>query len=247
MYKVNFLVYGYPGTSPTHGSLGWSTIALVSNKDQHILVDGGSFGIRQLLIQQLRHLNLGLNDISLVLLTHAHWDHAVNWTLFPNATVVLSKVDLDWALQEPPAGWHVPELYIHALAQSPQLRLVADKEEILPGLTTHQVAGHTPGHLAYYLESEPHDWLFAGDAVKNRAELLSRHADMTMDESSSTASILYLWDLWNRRTGTVFVPGHDLPMTLTDGQPTYAAQREASITAWFGNDLTDTTSISLQP
>ena len=245
MFDVDFLVQGYPGTSSTHGGLGWSTIALLSYADQKIIVDGGSFGVRKLLLQKLAERGVKPEDISMVLLTHSHWDHSVNWTLFPNATIVLSRVDMEWAIQEPPGGWHVPELYIRDLAKSSQLRLIEHEEEIVPGIAAHLVAGHTPGHVAFYVQDEIHDWVFAGDAAKNKAELLSHTVDMTIDEQASRASISYLWTLWTQRPGTVFVPGHDLPMILKEGKPEYIGTREARIEAWFGQDLTDVTRISL--
>ncbi|HEY4383787.1 MAG TPA: MBL fold metallo-hydrolase, partial [Ktedonobacteraceae bacterium] len=111
MYDLSILVEGFPGKSPTHGGLGWSTIALLQNETQSIIVDGGAFGVRGVLLAKLAEKGLSRHDITHVLLTHSHWDHAVNWTLFPNAEITLGRVDLEWALNEPPGGWHVAELY----------------------------------------------------------------------------------------------------------------------------------------
>ncbi|MBT3334575.1 MAG: hypothetical protein HN394_23980, partial [Rhodospirillaceae bacterium] len=43
------------------------------------------------------------------------------------------------------------------------------------------------------------------------------------------------------------VPGHDLPMLLEGGAPRYLGTREAAIRAWYGEDLNQTTVISLLP
>jgi len=51
--------------------------------------------------------------------------------------------------------------------------------------------------------------------------------------------------LWRRRPGSILVPGHDIPMTQTDGRIEYLAPRNAVVKAWFGNDLETMTSFAL--
>ncbi|MDE2572955.1 MAG: MBL fold metallo-hydrolase, partial [bacterium] len=86
-YRLRLLVQGYPGKAASHGALGWSSIALLEDQEHRVLVDCGSFGVRPLLLERLRACGLEPQHITDVLLTHAHWDHAVNWTLFPLARV----------------------------------------------------------------------------------------------------------------------------------------------------------------
>ena len=120
-----------------------------------------------------------------------------------------------------------------------------DAEEVFPGLTAYLAPGHTPGHLIFVLRGEAHDLVFTGDAAKNRAELLSRRADMTLDAGQSAASFDAIWRFWTSRPGNVLIPGHDLPMVLDDGVPRYLGEREAAIRAWFAEDLDRTTLIEL--
>ena len=61
------------------------------------------------------------------------------------------------------------------------------------------------------------------------------------------ASIDAIWAHWRRRAGSILVPGHDLPMVLQNGRPRYLGEREAAIRAWYGEDLNQTTVISLLP
>jgi hypothetical protein len=69
---------------------------------------------------------------------------------------------------------------------------------------------------------------------------------MTMDPAVSRRSIERIRNLWRRRPDSVLVPGHDVPMVLAaDGQPRYLDRREAAITAWFGEDLEQTTRFEL--
>jgi glyoxylase-like metal-dependent hydrolase (beta-lactamase superfamily II) len=140
----------------------------------------------------------------------------------------------------------VPELYVRELKRSPQLHVVREGDELLPGITAYAGPGHTPGHLVYLLSGIDHDFMFVGDAAKNRAEILSRQGDMTLDAAVTTRSIERIWELWSRRPGTVLIPGHDVPMVLQDGKPTYVGERQASIAAWFGETLEEETIFELR-
>jgi glyoxylase-like metal-dependent hydrolase (beta-lactamase superfamily II) len=134
---------------------------------------------------------------------------------------------------------------MYELAKSPQLHVVRDGEEIWPGMVAHLAPGHTPGHLVFHLSAPDRDVVFTGDAAKNRAELVSIEADMTMDAAASRRSIEHIWSLWRKRPGTLLVPGHDIPMVLKDGQPVYIEGRRAGITAQFGETLEQTTLFEL--
>ena len=77
--------------------------------------------------------------------------------------------------------------------------------------------------------------------------MLTRSADMTMDEDASVRTIERVLALWTQRPGTIVVPGHDVPMVLDNGVPTYIEGRQAGITAWFGETLETTTLFELAP
>jgi glyoxylase-like metal-dependent hydrolase (beta-lactamase superfamily II) len=126
------------------------------------------------------------------------------------------------------------------------VHLAKEGEEVLPGITAQVAPGHTPGHLIYTLKGQERDVIFTGDAAKNRVELLGGKADNTYDQSVSMASIATIWTLWRRRPGSILVPGHDIPMTQTDGRIEYLASRNATVKAWFGNDLETMTSFELK-
>ncbi|MGE4220642.1 MAG: MBL fold metallo-hydrolase [Alphaproteobacteria bacterium] len=244
-YDIDILVQGFPGKSVCHGGLGWSTIALLRGHGRVVLIDVGPFGMRRTLKSQIERHGLKLGDVTDVLLTHAHHDHAMNWVMFPNARVQIGGTELDWAVKEPMGSLLVPELYIRELAGSPQLRRIADGAEILPGISAHMVPGHTPGSLIYVVDGGDRDVVFTGDAAKNRAELLVRAADLTMDPAESSRSIAKIWQFWEKRPDSILVPGHDIPMVLEGGQPKYLGKREAAITAWFDDELEKTTLFEL--
>jgi N-acyl homoserine lactone hydrolase len=249
-YDMDIIVSGFPGKSVCHGGLGWSSIVLLRGHagaaaGRIALVDAGSFGMRDLLIKGLAARGLVPGDVTDLLLTHAHHDHSVNWTLFPHARIVIGDAELTWSLTEPWGRTPVPELYVKELNTWPTLVRVQAGAEAMPGITTHLAPGHTPGCLVYVLSGAKHDIIFTGDAAKNRAELVSGTTDMTYDATVSRASIEMIWNLWRRRPGSVLVPGHDLPMAQEGGVTRYLGTREAGIKAWYGDTLEQTTVFAL--
>jgi N-acyl homoserine lactone hydrolase len=246
MYQIDLLIQGFPGRAVCHGGLGWSTVTLLRGAGRVILVDVGAFGVRRELAKQLRERGVDPRDVTDVVLTHAHYDHAVNFTLFPEATVWIGADELTWAASQPPGFNPLPELYVRELASSTRVRRIVGEEEFLPGLQAIRAPGHTPGHLVFYLTANEVPVLFTGDAAKNRAELLSGEVDASEDRAQSSASLQTIWRYWRAQPGTVLVPGHDLSMCLdAAGQPEYIGERRAAIEAWFSQSLEFTTTIDL--
>lgn len=68
-----------------------SYVYLIKLKDKNILIDTSSKLNRKELKKDLEELNLTPKDINIVILTHTHWDHTGNLSLFPNAKVYASK------------------------------------------------------------------------------------------------------------------------------------------------------------
>lgn len=246
-YAIDILVQGFPGKSVCHGGLGWSSVVLLRGHGRVALIDAGTFSMRKLVIDGLARHGLKPADVTDLLLTHSHWDHSVNWTLFRHARIALGKVEMAWALEQPWGETPVPELYVEKLQDWPTLVRIDDGAEVMPAITAHIGPGHTPGCLVYVLHGTAHDVIFTGDAAKNRAELVSRHTDMTYDPAVSRASIDMIWGHWRTKPGSVLVPGHDLPMTQENGRISYIGRREAAITAWYGDDMETTTLYRLTP
>ena len=245
-FSIDILVQGFPGKTVCHGGLGWSTVALVRGRSRVILIDAGNFGMRRLIAERLAAHGLTPGEVTDVILTHAHYDHSINWPMFSSSRVLIGREELAWAVAQPLGHHTIPEFYVRELAISKQLHNVEIAEEVLPGLTAYAAPGHTPGHLVYVLSGSERDVIFSGDAAKNRAEILSRQADMTMNAADSTRTIERIWDLWRKKPGSVLVPGHDVPMRLENGEPVYIGKRTAGINAWFGRKLEETTLIELK-
>ena len=245
-WTVDILVQGYPGKTYRHGGLGWSTVLLLRGHDRVAVLDTGNFSARKPILQGLEKHGLGRRDVTDLILSHLHYDHSINWTMFDHARVVTGSEELAWALTEPRGISLIPELYIEALAKYPRLETVGEGAEVLPGIIAYMAPGHTPGHLMFHIDGGAEaDLLLVQDAAKYRAELVSGSADMTYDPAVTAATIARIWEFWRRKPRSIVVTGHDLPMILQDGVPQRIGKQEAGIAAIFGEDVKDLTHFPL--
>jgi N-acyl homoserine lactone hydrolase len=244
-FDLDIVVTGFPGKSVCHGGLGWSTVVVLRANGRIAVVDTGGFSMRTMLLKRFAERSLNPKDVTDLLLTHSHHDHSVNYPMFPNARIVIGAHELDWSLTVPWGETPVPEFYMRELKSYPKLFTAKEGDEVFPGITAYLAPGHTPGCVVYVLHTPYKDVIFAGDAAKNRAELVSGDTDMTYDAAVSKASIAKIMELWRKRPGSIMVPGHDMPMVLENGVPTFIDKREAAILAWYGDDMEQTTLFKL--
>lgn len=245
MYKLDILVQGYPGKTICHGGLGWSTIALVRGHGETAMIDTGFFNTRDIITERLGAFGLRREDVTSVLITHCHWDHMVNFPIFPNARFFAPRRDVDWALSQPVPTWHIPEFYVEKLASDRRTVFIEDGDEFLPGIRAVATPGHTPGHLTYVTKGETGQLIFAGDAAKNQAELSSINADLTLNIEESKASIRRIRGLAQADPNDIVICGHDRLLSLVEDKVVYRAELVAAIKARLSTDFDSETTIDL--
>ena len=234
-WHFDLLIQGYPGTSLHNGTLGWSSVALARGEGRVVVFDGGAFGVRRALLVRLAEVGVAPGEVTDLVLSHLHYDHCENWTLFPSARVHACGEELAWALALPDTDALVPLPVVRALAASGRVARFAAGAAPLPGIASIPTPGHSPHHVAFVVEASPRAVIFAADAAKNLAELLSGEADLTMDAAASRASIAALRALWDARPDALLVPGHDLPLERdAAGAIRRVGTRRAGIEALLG-------------
>src|SRR5258706_457668 len=73
--------------------------------------------------------------------------------------------------RDPPLASKLPPAQLPQVTQTnlklatPRLRLIKAGAEVVPGVTTFDTAGHTPGHMSVHIGSGSEEMLVAGDIV----------------------------------------------------------------------------------
>ena len=95
----------------------------------------------QTLEEGFNKLGLKLGDISIVILTHLHWDHVGLASKFTAARFVVQKAELDFALNPHPYAKSFEKKLLEGL----EFEVVEGDKEIIEGVKVMLTPGHTPG------------------------------------------------------------------------------------------------------
>lgn len=235
-YTAHALVEGFPGKSSSHGAFGWSSLWLLDNGTRRVLIDAGQPAYVPLIHESLEHLGLTAADITDVLLTHMHWDHVANFTMFHNAVTWVGEQELAWAAEQPAGTKFIPDLHVQELLRrTERVERIREGQEVVPGIHAIGAPGHTPHHLAFFTDRAEQSLVFAGDSVKNIHELATANVDSTMDEDASVRTIDRLRSLMSDTSATL-LPGHDVGLRLIDGEVLRLREQSAQI-SFFADAL----------
>lgn len=204
------------------GFLGISSVVLIEAGARKILYDTGGYTTRQGLQDALKARGLTPKDIDLVFLSHLHFDHSQNINMFPDAKVMVSKTEWEYAKNPHPDDDFMP-IGIHDYLEGMDLEFFDGEGELEPGLTFFPAPGHTPGLYSMNFESDDRGTIvIAGDAIKYPKEAMLRHCDMAFDTlETGTRTIGKILDM-----GDVFVPGHFTEFYRTDDGISWDGENE---------------------
>ncbi len=203
MNKWEILLPGMPITTNL-GFLGLCNVVLIRIDDKYMIFDPGHYGNREPLLSALRNRGLGVNDIDYVVLSHLHFDHAINALLFPRAKIIISRDEIYYAQSNPNDPYLVT--YLIDLIKD-RLITVKDNEEFL-GANFILLPGHTGGTMGGLLLKDK--VLLAGDAIKYMSEAVNRRASFTYYNGElANESITRALSI-----AKMIIPGHDIPFIV---------------------------------
>ena len=198
---------------------------LVRGGGHNILVDSGFY--RDDLVQRWKpadyvrpdaavaRAGVKAADITDVIITHAHWDHADGADLFPNATIWIQKDEFEYyAPRAGKEGITTEDIHFLQDAQKARrLQLVAGDHEILPGISVYTGGRHTYASQYVSVTTVNGPVILASDNVY-LYENLDKHVPIaqTFDATSNLAAQDRMKTLAGR-VGSI-VPGHD-PAVMT--------------------------------
>ncbi len=201
-------------------------IWLIRGNGRNILVDSGFYHDRFFKdwhvtdftkpSDTLKRLGLKPEDITDLIISHMHWDHADGMDLFPNARVWIQKDELEyyageaWQSKDTHGGIDEEDvLTLIKLNTQGHVRLVnGDAQEIIPGVTCYTGGKHTYQSQYVGVQTTEGTVVLASDNMY-LYENLERHVPIaaTLDAASNLRAQDRMKQI-AARPGLI-IPGHD--------------------------------------
>src|SRR5579875_3062020 len=111
MCEIHNRMQGYPGESEYNGGPGGRPVALLRSSNENVLIDTGHYMHRDLLRARLEEHGLRPNEIDAIAISHCHWDHCMNFPLFPRARIFVGRTEMERAAAQEPGAFPIAELH----------------------------------------------------------------------------------------------------------------------------------------
>jgi glyoxylase-like metal-dependent hydrolase (beta-lactamase superfamily II) len=173
------------------------------------------------LVARMRQAGYQPEDVDVVVSTHGHPDHIGGLTdggrlVFPNARYVFGAAEFDfWKRGENvrEARKFNRELFVKiCVPLAERATFVKPGDEVLPGIHAVDAAGHSPGLLAFHVESAGKRLMITADTCTQYAMAVQRpewHFEMDDDKDRAVASRRRILDMV--ATEQVFIVSFHFP------------------------------------
>ncbi len=201
------------------------TPVLVNTGNELVMFDSGNGAGRRpnagKLAAMLAQAGFSPDQVDVVAITHCHPDHIGGLMedgspLFPNARYVIGQAEYDfWSAEERLSG---PTEGPAKLTQSnivpfaEKMTFLQPEDEVVPGIRAVNAFGHTPGMMAYHIESDGKRLLNMADTTNHYIMSLMRpdwHIRFDMDKDAAVASRKRILDML--ATDRFPVTGYHMP------------------------------------
>jgi len=159
------------------------------------------------LVARLAQVGYKPEDVDVIIITHGHPDHIGGLTkggqpVFPRARYVFGAVDFDfWKKGENvrEARKFNRELYVKiCLPVADRATFIKPGDEVVPGIRAVEAYGHSPGLLAFHIESEGKRLLNWADTCNHYVVAIQRpdlHLDVDDEKDKAVATRKRILDM----------------------------------------------------
>lgn len=167
--QMEILVIGGSIRVPKNVEVAYSTACLLTTKDRLILIDPGDYVSFHALETELEKRGIVPEDITDILLTHLHLDHAYATKIFSNATVYIHP-----AYKSKPYskfGIIKGRLYTEILQSWKAVSEIKAGDFLFECVKVFHTPWHAKEHCSFLIETENMGKvLYTGDIVMNKVE-----------------------------------------------------------------------------
>ena len=191
--------------------LGISPVIQVKGK-HNIVYDTSGPNARQYLAKELERQKIDPKKVDTLIISHSHWDHAMNPDLFPNARIFIGKPEYEYGKHIMKSDWATP-FYINRLYDGRSIEKVDSEFDIERGVKILNVPGHTPGTLGLEVETKKGTAILGSDALFSAKSFIAGMPFLVFYNKSKARESMKRM----KNEGSIFYPGHDRPFTF-DGK-----------------------------
>jgi len=190
-----------------------------TDRDLMLLDTGLGFSVdgELQLHQSIRAAGFEPMQVTKVLLTHLHKDHAggiavgagaVRTLSFPQATYYISKAELQFAFEKGAPSYETEEL--KCLIDHPQVRLMGEQEVIAGYIHAERSGGHCPFHQVFRIEADNQVLFFGGDEAPQLQQMKHRFVAKYDHDGKRAQQLRQQWWELGERDGWSFLFYHDI-------------------------------------
>jgi glyoxylase-like metal-dependent hydrolase (beta-lactamase superfamily II) len=160
---------------------------------------------------QFEKVNLKLDDVKLVVLTHMHLDHTDGLKFFPKQEIIVGDFEFNHPNNNMPStypSWFKPN---NVKYQQNRIDVFNEAYPITASedLLYIPTPGHTLGHSSIVFKTDDFDIIFAGDSSYNQGQVINGElAGVNADYKKTRQTYKNLIDYATKRK-TIYLPTHD--------------------------------------
>ena len=179
-------------------------------------------GVLQL-FDRIDSLGYAASDITKVLMSHLHRDHAGGLSFkdvytdayhlsFPNAVHYIHKQELHFALYGGNPSYDATGLY---LLEKHDKVVLLDDYGVIDGYITHQLSsGHSLFHQVFFIREDGDTLLFAGDEAPQLQQMKTRFVAKYDQDGKKAMALRQEWWEQGQKEGWTFAFYHDIKHPL---------------------------------